>query len=705
MRAVVVLILTLLLLYMTMGQAKAAGVCTTSTPRMCLASQAFIEATDESLAIEYCKLFHSGGIPKTNWRTKSGMTIVAGAGNYGQIFSCAFDYVSGGTYQSPQNHWLVYLFRTPPADLLDVAKNNDCGDCAVTGPVLAGNPVNYLTGSKLETAVDFQAPTGGLEWKRYYSSQLPTHDTRTSLGHHWKSSLDRQVAVRDVSGVLMALVSRPSGDIYVYTQGSGGGWTSDTDIKYGLSPRMSGSTQTGWVVTTPDDTIESYGLDGKLIAITQVNGDEVSVTYTSGKPTALTDRHGRKITFTYTGSRLSSLILPDGNEIRYSFDSGERLTTVEYQKGVSGGLPQFDAVQYKYEDSARPYALTSKVDEGNNTYVSWAYDSTGKVQSTVKGNPSGNIDKLQFSYGPTGTVVTYPSGEAVTHTRLAQFGRAKLASSNKLCPGCASSSIASRTYDANGYADGATDFRGTTTDSEYNTRGLLTQKIAAANDTSGNKRTVQTDWHSGFRSPVERRVYNAAAALVEKSTWTYNARGQGVAYNHVDPLTSNTRSSLVQYCESGDVALGTCPLVGLVQSTNGARTDVADTTAFTYYATDDSACASLPSSCSHRQGDLWKVTNALGQVTETLAYDGAGRVLSVKDANGVVTDLEYHPRGWLTARKTRGANSSVETDDAITRIEYWPTGLVKKVIQPDGAFTSYTYDAAHRLTDILDNAG
>ncbi|TKR28668.1 RHS repeat protein, partial [Luteimonas gilva] len=44
-------------------------------------------------------------------------------------------------------------------------------------------------------------------------------------------------------------------------------------------------------------------------------------------------------------------------------------------------------------------------------------------------------------------------------------------------------------------------------------------------------------------------------------------------------------------------------------------------------------------------------------------------------------------------------------DDQITAIEYWPTGLVKKVTQPDGAFTAYTYDAAHRLTDIADNAG
>ncbi|AZR23794.1 RHS repeat protein [Xanthomonas vasicola] len=58
-----------------------------------------------------------------------------------------------------------------------------------------------------------------------------------------------------------------------------------------------------------------------------------------------------------------------------------------------------------------------------------------------------------------------------------------------------------------------------------------------------------------------------------------------------------------------------------------------------------------------------------------------------------------------TATKVRGADASSEADDRITRIDYWPTGLVKQVTQPDGAFTAFTYDAAHRLTDITDNAG
>ena len=174
-----------------------------------------------------------------------------------------------------------------------------------------------------------------------------------------------------------------------------------------------------------------------------------------------------------------------------------------------------------------------------------------------------------------------------------------------------------------------------------------------------------------------------------------------------DPsVTPNvTRTTTYTYCEQTDVTAGTCPLVGLLTSVDGARTDVSDLTTYAYRMADEATCASAPATCPYRKGDLWKVTNAAGQVDETVKYDGSGRPLQVKDPNSVVTDLEYDARGRLTARKVRGANDTVETDDLITRIDYWPTGLVKKVTQPDGGFTSYTYDAAQRLTGIADNAG
>ena len=83
-----------------------------------------------------------------------------------------------------------------------------------------------------------------------------------------------------------------------------------------------------------------------------------------------------------------------------------------------------------------------------------------------------------------------------------------------------------------------------------------------------------------------------------------------------------------------------------------------------------------------------------------ISYDGAGRVTRSVDPNGVVTDLTYSPRGWLLTRTVRAnADGSASAGDAVTTIGYTPYGAV---LDPDadGIVMSYTYDAAHRLTDI-----
>ncbi|MFX6759368.1 RHS repeat domain-containing protein, partial [Acinetobacter baumannii] len=84
------------------------------------------------------------------------------------------------------------------------------------------------------------------------------------------------------------------------------------------------------------------------------------------------------------------------------------------------------------------------------------------------------------------------------------------------------------------------------------------------------------------------------------------------------------------------------------------RTDVVDAVTYAYYPADDAGCATS-GACSYRKGDLRSVTNALGQTVETLAYDAFGRPLSVKDANGAVTDYTYQARGWPTSVTVRGA--------------------------------------------------
>ena len=98
----------------------------------------------------------------------------------------------------------------------------------------------------------------------------------------------------------------------------------------------------------------------------------------------------------------------------------------------------------------------------------------------------------------------------------------------------------------------------------------------------------------------------------------------------------------------------------------------------------------------HTAGDLQTVTNALGKVTQYTQYDKAAHVLTMIDPNQVTTTMAYWPRGWLHTTTVGGQT---------TTYDYWPTGLLKRVTQPDASFITYTYDDAHRLTDITDNLG
>jgi RHS repeat-associated protein len=282
----------------------------------------------------------------------------------------------------------------------------------------------------------------------------------------------------------------------------------------------------------------------------------------------------------------------------------------------------------------------------------------------------------------------------------------------------------SNTYSTLGYLLTSTDFRGVRTDWTFNDAGLPTKQIQAASDTTGNRRTIETDWDASKRLVSERRVYDSGVALpgplVSRTTYTYNARGQLLAACQFDPGNATAmsyvcgtapnapvgvRQSRRSYCEQPDVDAGLCPIVGVVTTATGPRTDVSDAMTYTYYTGDDANCASNPTNCPHRRGELWKVTNALGQSSEYLRYNGMGRPVSIKDANGIVTDLEFSPRGWLTARKVRGPDSSTEADDSITRIQVDGNGQVTKVTYPDGAFLQFKYDAAHRLVEINDALG
>ncbi len=125
---------------------------------------------------------------------------------------------------------------------------------------------------------------------------------------------------------------------------------------------------------------------------------------------------------------------------------------------------------------------------------------------------------------------------------------------------------------------------------------------------------------------------------------------------------------------------------GLKETEDGPRTDVVDVTTYTY----DS------------QGNVASVTNALNQVTTYNSYDAAGRVLSVTDPNGVVTEFQYHPRGWLTQVSVLDPSGGPAYT---TNYQYYADGQLETVTQPNGATLTFEYNDANHLTGISNSLG
>lgn len=582
------------------------------------------------------------------------------------------------------------------------------------GTCCIDNPMHPDTGMKVHSEMDIAA--GGLTLTRYYSTiglHVPVGSSvpaaATPWGPNWAHDYDARVYPIAGSATVMAVASRPDGQLINFDANG-----QPLEMVPNQLPRLarieSGGVLQGWEYSDGSGRVERYDAAGALTGVSKRDGTRITVTREiDGKILSVSDERGREIAFTYDSTgMLITLEGPDGASVDYGFDGRENLTSATFSTGTSR--------EYRYEDNRSTrlaHLLTSIVDETGSRYAQYKYyyypseiDGALTEESHGPDMPGGGVDKIIYNYDPwrpyAYTERVDPNGSVSVMTFETRGRVRKMASATAPCATCGSR-VASYEYDANGWPSAEVDFEGHRKTFSYDAGGLLLETVEATGASS--QRKIQTDWNASLRVPAERRIYDASNTLLAKSTWTYNTRGQALTSTQTNPATSTTRTTTTTYCEAADITNGTCPLLGLVTSINGPRTDVTDTTTYTYYASDEASCASSPTTCPHRKGDLWKVTDALGRITETLAYDGAGRVLSVKDANNVVTDFTYHPRGWLTARKVRGTNNASETDDQITTIEYWPTGLVKKVTQPDGAFTAYTYDAAHRLTDIADNAG
>ncbi|ROU08956.1 hypothetical protein D9T17_02430 [Lysobacter enzymogenes] len=613
---------------------------------------------------------------------------------------------SAGWLNVGGGNWYFVSYSADPENA-QPEKNMGAPDCP--GQCF-GDPINAGNANKFESKVEYRGDGPfPLEFSWTYNFLLPADVMPRNAfflgGNRTFNYGSRAERWSLPTGDVRVRVSRPDGKVATFKKpASGNEWVPYTSIAARLL-----ETPTGWEYEDEDGHFEVFDSAGLLTQVRSIDGYRQLLAYdAAGRLQTVTDPLGRQLGFQYNAANLiSQLDLPDGQAIKLSYTPEKRLTVVEYQDG-SKVKYLYDEAGYLGSSMYVTGALTGVEDESGSRYSSTRY-SADRAKGTEL---AGSLDQYSASYtsSDNGTFMTYsqiglPSG-ASRKLNLTSINERILPTKIITdCSGCTPRTV-SYTYDLNGRYDVIND-NGVATDYDYDARGRLLKQVEAASDTSGLRRTTQTDWHADFRVPTARRVYDASNTLAINETWTYNARGQALTHNQLDVSgTAPARTITTIYCEQADVDAGRCPVVGLPTLIDGPRTDVVDTLSYSYYASDDSGCASGSGNCSHRKGDVWKITNALGRIIrEALGYDGAGRLLSSKDVNGVVTDYEYHARGWPTAVKVRGSDVSTETDDRITRIDYLPTGLVERVTMPDGEYLRYAYDDAHRLTDVFDQSG
>jgi RHS repeat-associated protein len=554
----------------------------------------------------------------------------------------------------------------------------NCPNCPAP---MAGNPIHLGLLAKAQRENDF-APDAlsGLSFERLYFSDAFMGKGR--VGKLWRDNYDRSVNIGAITPDGYFLLRRDTERNYRFR------WyqntlSADPDTVGTLTRLTDGSGQlTGWQFVTPRDETELYDAAGRLLSITNIKGVSQALNYdaVTGRLSSVVDSFGRSLTFAYHSNGLvESVTHSSGTSVHYTYDARLNLTSALYPDSTTRIYIYNEALNTSGENL--PNALTGIVDESGNRFATFKYNAQG---AAVSSEHSGGAEAVSVQIGNNNSrVVTDSLGTQRTYATPTVQGVYKNGGLTKLCATCGGN-YKSATFDANGNFSSKIDFNDNKTCYNFDlTRNLETARleglasattcpasIAAYTPVAGTRqRKTTTQWDSMFRLPVLISELNRTTAF------SYDASGNLLTRTVTDTTTSTSRTWTYTYTSLGQVL-----------SADGPRSDVSDVTAYTYYS------CSTGSAC----GQIHTMTNAVGHVTTYNTYNGYGQPLTITDPNGVVTTLTYDTRQRLLSR-------AVGTE--LTSFTYWPTGLIRKAIMPDGSYLEYTYDGAHRLTGINDQEG
>jgi RHS repeat-associated protein len=578
----------------------------------------------------------------------------------------------------------------------------------------AGNPINPAIGNKYQEETDYQADgKDGLLVRRYYNSamdfvksghvasfysvsqtwkgatgwlgysqfgKLAMQDESAryrlmamdAIGAHWRHHYQRAIHLESSSSITTAMAYRHDGKVTTFNLYLGN-FVAQADISDRLIQLPDGRFQ---YTVASSESVETYLPDGHLESIRSRSGLTQTIAYDAcDRIATVTDDFGRQLHFNYDHDcssasriyRITSITTPSGQVIGYSYNSSTgTLTSVTYPDSTVRG--------YTY-GGFNGRLLTGIVDESGSTYAIWSYDSDGRA---ISSQHASGADSVTVSYASgsqfwnvSQATVTDSLGSITKHYYSSVRGTARVTRIEQPHPSGTGTASRWFTYDTNGNVATFQNRRTYKTSYTYDlTRNLETSRTEGLNSngtSSPESRTITTQWHATYRLPT------VITETGRTTAFTYDSSGNRLTRTVTDTATYASRTWAWTY-----------DAYGRLLTEDGPRTDVADVTTYTYYT-----CTS-----GYQCGQMATVTNAAGHVTTYSTYNAHGQPLTIIDPNNVLTTLTYDARQRLTSRNVGGE---------VTSLVYWPTGLLKRVTSADGSYVEYTYDAAHRLTQIADD--
>jgi len=375
----------------------------------------------------------------------------------------------------------------------------------------------------------------------------------------------------------------------------------------------------------------------------------------------LTLQHTRSVDHFNLDGSLGWMADDYGNKLNYTYDANGQLQEVADGAGSGRYLDVYWGADGR---------ISSVVDNAGRA-INYVYDGTGHLITVT--NPLGQ--KTNYSYTP-GKYVSLLSEVRDNWDRV--ITTITYDSQDRVNSYTEDGETWTYTYDYGGNASktAKTDSAGNRWVFTYNADGQVTSDVAP--DGSTKLTTYNAD---GLVASVTDQVG-------VKTSYTYDSQGRLSTRTDDDGGSAAVRWVFAYDPNYPDAVTSTTP----VDPTTGQLDPNWQGTRSEYYQAGDPAPGALKAK--------YKVESdgQTADLVEGFTYDSQGRVLSVTDAGGGVTDYQYDSSGNLS-QVSRPANNNAGTRPT-TLIDHDSLGEVTAVTDPMGAVTSFIYDVLGRRTSV-----